>query len=216
MVARHLRSSDHPNRRALVINAVDSAVTGLVCVLLCVEKFFAGAWLLLITLPCLIVLIRKINKHYLAMQKQLAIAKDTYRPQPFDHTVLVLVAAVNKPVLHALEYAKSISSRVEAVHVSLNPAATEELKQSWSQWDSGVPLVVLDSPFRSVSGPLLKYIDEVEDRYDHDIVTVVVPEFVTGTWWHNLLHNQTALAIKAMLMFRPGKVVTTVRYHLKD
>ena len=216
MVVRYKRQNTETiKHRQMLINGIGALVTALVCVLLGVEKFTAGAWLVLISLPLIIFTFRLINEHYGSMQKQLAVPKD-HKPKSFEHTVLVLVSTLHKGVLPALAYAKSISDRVEAVHVELNPEATRQLQKDWQEWGSGIKLTVLKSPFRSLSGPLLKYIDEVENRYDHDVVTIVIPEFISKRWWHHFLHNQTALALKTMLLFKPGKVVTTVRYHLKE
>jgi amino acid transporter len=217
MVARYLREkTEKPQFGRMIINGVGALVTCCVCALLCIEKLTAGAWIVLICLPLLIALFRRINRHYETMRKQLAVPKLEYHPKALDHTVLVLVASLNRGVLPALEYARSISTRIEAVHVELNSEATAQLQKDWQEWGSGIPLTVLKSPFRSLSGPLMKYIDEVEKRHDHDIVTIIIPEFVAKKWWHNLLHNQTAIAIKTMLMFKPGKVVTTIRYHLSE
>lgn len=215
MVVHHIRNK--AGRRQIAVNAVGALATAGVCLLLCVEKFLAGAWLVLVCLPLIMWIFGRINNHYQTIGRQLALPKHSeYHPISFDHTVLVLVASLHKGVIPALEYAKSISQRVEAVHVELNPAATERLQKDWEEWGSGIKLTVLKSPYRSLSGPLLKYIDEVEARYDHDVVTVIIPEFVSRKWWHHLMHNQTAIVIKTMLLFRPGKVVTTVRYHLKE
>jgi amino acid transporter len=226
MVVRSLRkpvaASDSTEARPavdikkVVANGLGAFATGSVCLLLCIEKFMAGAWLVLICLPLIIWFFCCISKHYRTSQRLLALAPGTYHPVKVEHTVLVLVAALNKSVLPALGYATSISKRVEAVHVELNPAATAQLKQDWEAWGSGIELVVLKSPHRSLSSTLLKYIDAVEARYDHDVVTIVIPEFISKKWWHHLLHNQSAITIKTMLLFRPGKVVTTVRYHLKE
>jgi amino acid transporter len=216
MVVRYMRQkSESKNQRQIATNAAGALVTGGVCILLCIEKLTAGAWLVLVSLPLIIFAFRLINKHYETMQKQLAVPKD-YQPKSFEHTVLVLVSALHKGVLPALAYAKSISDRVEAVHVELNPATSAQLQKDWQEWGSGIKLTVLKSPYRSLSGPLLKYIDEVEARHEHDIVTIIIPEFISKKWWHHLLHNQTAIAIKTMLLFKPGKVVTTVRYHLNE
>jgi len=216
MVVHHKKRKEGKiGYRRMMINGVGAAATAAVCLLLCIEKFVAGAWLVLIALPILMWTFRRINAHYRTTSALLSLPKDGYHPQKFDHTVLVLVASLNRGVIPALEYAKSISGRVEAVHVELDAAATEQLKKDWEEWGCGIPLKVLPSPYRSLSGPLLKYIDVVEARYDHDIVTIVIPELMPSKWWHHLLHNQTAIAIKTMLLFRPGKVVTTIKYHLK-
>lgn len=216
MVFRHRRLK-HPGwRSGQIINGVGGTVTGVVTVLLAVEKFTAGAWIVILAIPLTILVFQKIKNHYASIGKQLVLPESEYCPRAVEHTVLVLVSSLHRGTIPALEYAKTISDRVEAVHVELNPAATERLKKAWEDWGCGIPLTILKSPFRSISEPLLEYIDEVEERYTHDLVTIIVPEFVTRKWWHNLLHNQTSLVIKALLRYRPGKVVTTVRYHLEE
>jgi hypothetical protein len=217
MVVRHMRAKlGGESRRGMIVNGIGACATAVVCLLLCIEKFAAGAWLVIVFLPVLVWAMNRAKKHYDSWEKQLFLPKDSFHPASFEHTVLVLVASLNKGVVPAIQYAKSISQRVEAVHVELNPADTEQLEKAWNEWGCGIKLTVLKSPYRSFSEPLLKYIDEVESRHDHDVVTVVIPEFVSKSWWHNLMHNQTAIAIKTALLFRPGKVVTTIRYHLKE
>jgi amino acid transporter len=216
MVFRHSKLQQPGWRYGRLVNGVGATVTGIVTILLAAEKFLEGAWIVLIAIPLLILIFRRINNHYASIGKQLALPAAGYCPRPIEHTVLVLVSSLHRGTIPALEYAKTISDRMEAVHVELNPAATERLKKAWEDWGCGIPLTILKSPYRSISEPLLEYIDEVEDRYEHDIVTIIVPEFVTKKSWHNLLHNQTSILIKALLRYRPGKVVTTVRYHLEE
>lgn len=200
----------------MAVNTVGAIATAVVTVILIFEKFWEGAWLVLVAIPVVIWIFRQIKAHYESIGKQLALPHTGYCPVPVEHTVLVLVSSLHRGTIPALEYAKTISDRVEAVHVELNAAQTERLKAAWDDWGCGIPLTILKSPFRSISEPLLEYIDEVEDRYEHDLVTIIVPEFVTKKGWHNLLHNQTSLTIKALLRYRPNKVVTTVRYHLEE
>jgi hypothetical protein len=102
------------------------------------------------------------------------------------------------------------------VYVDMDAEATAKLRTKWEQWGSGVPLVVLSSPYRSLLRPLMEYIDEVDALYDDDVLTIILPEFIPSKWWQHLLHNQTALFIKGSLLFKRGKVVTSVPYHLDD
>jgi amino acid transporter len=199
----------------MAINGLGTLTTGVVTVLLAVEKFTEGAWIVLVAIPVIMLLFVKINNHYKDIGRQLALPQTgAHCPLSIEHTVLVLVSSLNRGTIPALEYAKTISERVEAVHVELNTDSTRRLRDAWDDWGCNVPLTILKSPYRAISGPLLDYIDEVEDRYEHDLVTIIVPEFVTRKWWHNMLHNQTSLMIKTLLRFRRGKVVTTVRYYL--
>jgi hypothetical protein len=103
-----------------------------------------------------------------------------------------------------------------AVYVDLDAETTAKLRAKWVQWGSGIPLIVLASPYRSLLRPILQYIDEVDARYEDDVLTIILPEFVPAKWWQHLLHNQTALLIKATLLFSKGKAVLSVPYHLDD
>lgn len=212
----HVKEKEPGWQTGVVVNGVGALVTGIVTLVLAYEKFTEGAYLLFIAMPILILIFKTIREHYRSIGRQLALPEAAYCPQKVNHTVVVLVASLNKGTLAALEYAKSISDNVEAVHVELKPEATQRLRKAWDSWGCGLPLVILKSPFRTLLEPLLDYIEEVDSRYDHDLVTIVVPEFVTRRFWHNFLHNQTALYIKAALSLKKGKVVTTVRYHLDE
>jgi hypothetical protein len=121
---------------------------------------------------------------------------------------------MQRAVVRALDYAKTLSPDVRAVYVDVDPAATEQLRQDWDTWGRGVPLVVLASPFRSLLEPLLEFIEELDAARADGYVTVVLPEFVPARWWHHLFHNQRALLIKGALLFRPNTVVTSVPFHL--
>jgi hypothetical protein len=117
----------------------------------------------------------------------------------------------------ALAFARAIApsdERVVAVHVADDMQEAERLRQEWESWECGVELVIVESPFRSLTGPLLSYVDALKDVYPTDTITVVLPELVASHWWEHLLHNHTALRLKAALLFHPGIVVTNVPYHL--
>ncbi len=130
------------------------------------------------------------------------------------NTVLVPISGVQRAVVEAVSYARTLSSDVRALYVDVDPVATEQLKSEWSKWGGGVPLVVLESPYRSLMEPLLEYIEQVDRESPDDYVTVVLPEFVPARWWHHLFHNQRALLIKGALLFRRNTVVTSVPFHL--
>lgn len=216
MVQKHKKDQEQGWKRGLLINGLGAIVTGMVTILLTVEKFTEGAWIVIVAIPALMLIFRSIKNHYRSIGKQLALPESGYCPVPIEHTVLVLVSSLNKGTIPALEYAKTISQRVEAVHVELNAEATTRLRKAWDEWGCGIPLTILKSPYRSITQPILDYVDEVESRYEHDLVTIIVPEFVTKKFWHNLLHNQTSLLIKTLLRMRKGKVVTTIRYYLEE
>jgi hypothetical protein len=156
----------------------------------------------------------KTRRHYFEASRQLSLS-GFEQPRVARHTVIIPVPSTpNRVVLTAVEYAKSISKDVIAVYVNADGKDRAELLGGWRKFVDDVPLVILDSPYRSVVRPLLQFIDEVEDLREDDKVTVLLPEFVPDQWWHNLLHNQTSLMLKGALLFRPGIIVTSVPHHL--
>jgi hypothetical protein len=126
-----------------------------------------------------------------------------------------MVGDLHRGVVEALQYARTLSPDAKAVYVELDPDKTRRLEEKWGKHGLGVPLVVLTSPYRSLLGPLLEYIDHLQARDGRHIVTIVIPEFLPARWWQQLLHNQTALLIKGALLFRKNVVVTNVPYLLR-
>jgi len=136
--------------------------------------------------------------------------------RPIRHEVIVPISGIHRGVIAALEYAKSIAPHhVTAVYVNLDDETTQKLREKWQEWGSGVSLVVVASPYRSLQRPLLNYIDRVKRSSHGEVVTIVLPEFVPARWWQNLLHNQNTLFLKGALLFKKGVVVTNVPYHLE-
>jgi hypothetical protein len=155
------------------------------------------------------------HRHYDEVATQLSL--DAMEPPPpLQNTVLVLVGDLHRGVVRALQYAETLSVNAKAVFVELDPDRTHRLEQKWAKWGMGLPLIVLTSPYRSLLGPLLNYVDHIlEQGGDNQIVTIVLPEFIPARWWQHLLHNQTALLIKGAMLFRKKVIVTDVPYHLR-
>lgn len=214
MVAHWRRSEGRGKGWRAGINAVGAVTTGLVLVVVAVVKFAHGAWLVLGAIPLVVVACRSVRQHYYQVGREMSLA-DYEKPEELRHTAVVPVAGINKVVLSAIEYARSIAKDVIAVTVNVDNIDREKLLDQWHAWASDVPLVVLESPYRSIHRPLLRFIDEVENWRDDDVVTVVIPEFVTRRWWHHFLHNQTSLLLKAALLFKPHIIVTSVPHHLR-
>jgi hypothetical protein len=124
------------------------------------------------------------------------------------------VSGLYTQVISALRYARLLSPDVRAIYIELEPEGTRHMRSDWERWGYGVPLVVLHSPYRSIVQPLLQYIEHIQDESPHQIVAVVLPEFIPAKWWQHVLHNQTALQIKGAPLFRRGVVVTSMAYHL--
>jgi len=195
------------------LNGLGAAATAAVVIVVASAKFVHGAWVVLVVIPLLIWLFVSIHRHYRDVAWELRISPDTPL-RGIRHTVVVPIPGVTRPVLHALEYAKSLSPSVRAVYISLNDADTKAMQAVWKQWNPGVDLVVLQPSYRTIVAPLMDYLDVVDHERKDDLVTVILPEFVPRRWWHHFLHNQTALMLKGALLFRKNVVVIDVPYHL--
>jgi hypothetical protein len=136
--------------------------------------------------------------------------------RPVRHEVVVPISGIHRGVLQALEYAKAIAGggHVTAIYINVDDEATQKLREKWSGFVEGVELVVIASPYRSLVGPLTRYIDRRLVLHPDEVVTVVLPEFVPAKWWHHLLHNQSSLMLKGALLFKPNVIVISVPYHL--
>ena len=216
MVLHHLRIREPGWRRNTVINAVGAFATAIVVGIVAVTKFTSGAWVPIIVIPAIVLLFKGIRRHYRRVSSQLSIPAD-YKPRPMNHTVVVLVGGLHRGVLDALAYAKSLNpTRVFAVTVVSEEEQQERIARIWAERNIDVPLEIVYDPYRELTRPILRYIDEIDARYDNDVVTVLVPEFVVDHWWGHLLHNQSALLLKGRLLFRKGTVVTSIPYHLHE
>jgi amino acid transporter len=213
---RHLRESRERRsvHRRMAINAVGAATTALVLVIVLVSKFIHGAWIVVIAMPVVFSLMVLVNRHYGSVAEEL-------RPLPGGVVlparihVLVLVSKLHTPALRALAFARATRpATLTALTVRTNPAETEQLMRDWMDRDLPVELTVLDSPYRDLTRPVLDHIAELREAHPRDVVSVYIPEYVVGRWWQNLLHNQSALRLKARLLFEPGVMVTNVPWQL--
>lgn len=200
--------------RARAINAVGAALTGLVLVIVLVTKFTHGAWIVCIAMPMVFVLMKAIHRHYERVAAELEPAGDAVALPSRIHAV-VLISRLHTPALRALAFARATRpSTLTAVTVRTSAAETAALEREWSERDIPVPLVVLDSPYRDITGPVLDHVGRIRRKSPRDLVCVFIPEYVMGHWWEELLHNQSALRLKARLLFRPGVMVTSVPWRL--
>ena len=214
MVAHWRRLRGPGWKASSIINGFGAVVTGLVLIVVAVTKAHEGAWIILLLIPLHVLFFRVTKRHYETVAAQLSLNGWTNSVRRRQNTVLVPISGVHRAVMQALEYAQTLSSDVRAVYVNGNPAITQRLREDWHRWGQAVPLVVLQSPYRSILQPLLKYIECVDAEHPDDFLTVVLPEFVPARWWHQLFHNQRALLIKGALLFKPNVVVTSVPFHL--
>ncbi|NHC46171.1 APC family permease [Motilibacter aurantiacus] len=204
-------------RNSRVINTVGAASTGTVLVIVLLTKFLAGAWIVCLAMPVIFLLMRGINSHYEAVARELAVEEGEETTLPSRTHAIVLVSKIHKPMLRALNYARaSRPHSLEAVTVNVDPVETAALQAEWDRRDLPVPLKVLDSPYREITMPIVKYVRSVRRASPRDIVMVYIPEYVVGHWWEQLLHNQSALRLKTRLLFTPGVMVTSVPWQLRS
>jgi len=194
------------------LNGLRAVVTGFVMLTIAATKFSDGAWIVVLLIPTLVAAFVVIHRHYEEVAEQLSL-EGFEPPPPITNTVLVLVGDIHRGVVKAIQYAQTLSPNAKAVFVEIDPERTRRLEEKWGKWGMGVPLIVLSSPYRSLLGPLVEYIDNLQ-KDPHRMVTIVLPEFIPARWWQLGLHNQTALLIKGAMLFRKNVIVTDVPYHL--
>lgn len=213
MVVHWFRDRSPGWRWKATLNGIGAMATALVSIVQVVTKFAHGAWIVVLIIPAIILMLRKIHSHYEAFTRE--VRYTGHAPLFFlHHTVVVPVNGITKPVAGALVYATTISEDVRAAYVDVDPETTRVLQAKWAEWDIGVDLQVLPSPYRSIIRPLVDYVRQLHDSQEADLVTVIVPEIVPHKWWEHLLHNKTALYIKTAFLFKPNVVVTAVPYRL--
>ena len=196
------------------ISGIGAAATFVVLMIVMITKFTSGAWLPVVVIPAIVLLFKGIRRHYDAVAEELRVDPG-WRPPRMNHTVIVLVGRVHRGVLQALAYAKSLNpNRLLAVTMVSEPEEQERIEKQWAEYEITVPLEIIHSPYRELSRPVLRFVDELDAQYDNDVVTIIIPEFVVRHWWEHLLHNQSALILKGRLLFRKNVVVVSVPYHL--
>ena len=202
-------------RLKMIINAVGAVSTLVVMLVFATTKFHDGAWIVVLLVPALVFIFLRIHHHYKDLAKNLSLEAYGTPPRPPRHRVILAIGGVHRGSLAALQYARTLSTDVTAVYVSVDPIEAERVQHKWDEWGEGIRLVVLDSPYRLLIEPLLDYIEEIAaSRQPNEVITIVVPQFVPRSWWHNALHTQTALMLRMALLFKPGIVITDVPYQI--
>jgi amino acid transporter len=215
LIARTLQPTDLRRiRRSLAINALGAATTALVLVIVLITKFTHGAWIVVIAMPLVFALMTGIRRHYDKVDVELQPTPAGVLLPSRIH-VIVLVSKLHGPTLRALAFARATRPQsLTALTVRTSPAETEKLMREWTERDVPVPLTVLDSSFRDVTRPVIQHIVHLRRESPRDVVSVFIPEYVVGHWWEQLLHNHSALRLKARLLFQPGVMVTSVPFRL--
>jgi amino acid transporter len=202
-------------RTSRVINFTGAVATAVVLAIVLYAKVPDGAWIAIVAMILLFAVMKGIRRHYSAVSEELDIDASENPTMPSRNHAVVLVSRLHLPALRALAYAKATRpSTIEAVTINADDTEARALQEQWQARGIDVPLVLLDSPYREVTRPLLEYIRGRRGQSPRDVVTVFIPEYVVGHWWEQLLHNQSALRLKARLLFEPGVMVTSVPWQL--
>ena len=205
------------------INGIGALATLTTLVVVIISKFMEGAWVTILLIPLIVIGFYRIYTHYERVRNELSLKGLPPSLKPVETTrVVIPISGIHRGMVGAVNFARSISENVTAVYIELEPGTGERAKTEWKAWWPDVPMVVIHSPFRSIVGPLLQFLDETDAQHnDGQLAAVVLPEFIPGKWWQTLMHNQTAWLIKAALLYRrrkPGmeRVVIDVPFHLQS
>jgi len=222
MVVHWWKTREVSWRIKALLNGVGALLTGITLLVVGVTKFLDGAWITIFLIGVLVFVFYKIKGHYEDVARELTLQR--LPPSLKPHTALRIVipiSGVHIGVIEAVRYAMTLSSRLTAVYVELEPGTGEVIAKKWREWFPDIPLEIIPSPYRSFVGPFLDYLDELDSRHhDGQLSTVLIPEFIPAKWWHGFLHNQTAWSIRFALIYRRRRMgfqrmIIDVPFHLK-
>lgn len=209
-------------RLKLLANGGGALVTGVALMIIGTSKFAEGAWITFAVIPITVAIFLRIHAHYDEVRKELSLRGLPPSIKPFPSPrVVVPISGVHRGMIDAIAFAQSVSKDVTAVYIEMEPGSGERIRETWKQWWPNVPLVILPSPYRSLVGPLLDYLDQTDrEHHDGQLAAVVLPEFVPAKWWHSLLHNQSGWLIKVALLYNRRRLgfqraIIDVPYHLR-
>jgi amino acid transporter len=202
----------------LVVNGIGSLASAIVMMVFAFTKFREGAWVIVILIPALVTLFFSIHRHYKKLAKKLSLDNfGVIPPHTIRHRVIMPVSGVHQGTLAALRYARMLSDDITAVHVTIEPADAEKVRQKWETWGEGVRMVMLDSPYRLFLEPLLGYIADIaQQRQPGETITIVVPEFISENRLTGALHTNTADLLRSQLKRQHGVVIINVPYHVHE
>ena len=201
----------------MIVNGFGAVATFVVMIVFALSKFRDGAWIVVFLIPTLVFIFFRIHYHYRDLAKDLSLDSFGAPPRIRRNRVIVPIGGVHRGTLRAVHFARSLSDDVTAVYIAVDPTEEEKIQTKWKKWGDGLRLKVIPSPYRFLYEPLLDYIQFIaRQRKPNEILTVVVPEFVPTTWWHNLLHTQTAFFLRLGLLGMKDIVIMEVPYHVGE
>lgn len=206
-----------------LVNGLGALVTGVTLLIISYYKFTHGAWMAILIIPVIIVLFRRISAHYTEVGEQLSLRglPPSLRPMPRPR-VVIPVSGVHRGMIDAVNFARSISDRITAVYIDIDPGRGFDVRKEWQDWFPDIPLVIVPSPYRSLIEPLLSFLDRADrEARDGKEAVLILPEFIPAKAWQDALHNQSARLIKNALLYQRDKegvhrIVIDVPYHLKE
>ncbi|MGH7555992.1 MAG: APC family permease, partial [Longimicrobiales bacterium] len=215
MVVHWLRNKEPGWKPSAVINGIGAATTGVVAVIIGSTKFVDGAWIAMVGIVVLAVLLWAIYKHYTGVERKLEVPRGAiFRAEPHRQAMLVPVDEINQAVMRTVSYARSLSPNVTALHITDDVDSGQRLRREWESMVLDVPMVLINSPYRSFVTPVISYIDALDKADPGQYVTVVLPEYRALWPWQRFLHNQSARRLKNAVAERPNTVIIEVPYHL--
>ena len=200
----------------MIVNGFGALCTLVVMIVFAVTKFSDGAWVVIILIPGLAAIFLTIHRHYARLAQKLSLEHYGRTPHVGRHRVVLALGGVHRGTLEALRYARTLSDDITAVHVSIDPIESEKIKDKWETWGNGIRLVILESPYRLLIEPMLEYIEELQEhRQPNELITIVVPQFVSKQIFASVLHTHTADTLRNVLLNREGIVITEVPYQVE-
>ena len=201
-------------RIGLAINASGATLTAVVLVIVTITKFTHGAWIVFLAIPVLAVAMIGVHRYYRDVEHEIRIDDTTHFGSAGD-VALILVGRLQKPVIKAIDYALAAKHvKTIAVHVSTDHAASERLQEQWREHRIPVPLVIIESPYRTFAAPVEQFIRAYREKHGSNVVTVYLPQYIVGHWWESILHNRRARRIATQLMLVHGVTITLVPWLL--
>jgi amino acid transporter len=197
----------------IFVTGLGTLITGIVTLITVIAKFTEGAWMVALAIPIIVWMFYKVRNHYNDISEELHLDLDQ-KPFAKKTKVIIPISGVSKVVAQSISYAKGISDDIVVVTVEIDDIQAGKIREKWEHWNPEVELIILRSPYRTLSVPLLKYIDSLEKKEPGHLITVLIPQFIVKKWWHALLHNQTALILRTLILFRKDVVVSTIPFHL--